>query len=390
MRKFSAHRIYPVCGPPVNFGIIETSDDGTILNIRDTGGKPVEEAGLEFYSGIIVPGFINAHCHLELSHLKGLISSHSGLADFIGRMREYRGFDSRIRLEAARKADQAMYLDGISGVGDISNDGTTMPVKLDSNILYHNFIEVFGLDDQWTKTTFDNAVHLAGDFIKAGLNATVTPHAPYSVSRKLWELFRMESGLTGRISIHHDESWEEQRLVISHQGLMADAFRKAGLDLGRLPDFADDTLGLLRRYLPDAEWLLVHNTFTNLLPDPAVLKPGVYWVLCPRSNRYIENRLPDVKGLGASGLTVCLGTDSLASNTSLSILDEIKTIAEAVPEIPFETILKWATINGARALGFEKNLGSIETGKKPGLVNIPLFDWKTGNLSAASKPARLI
>ena len=106
MRKFSAHRIYPVSSPPIPFGIIETEDDGTVIRIRETGGRPVEESGLEFYNGILIPGFVNAHCHLELSHLKGRIPERTGMAGFIRSVALERDDESEDRIQSAiRSAD---------------------------------------------------------------------------------------------------------------------------------------------------------------------------------------------------------------------------------------------------------------------------------------------
>lgn len=390
MRKFSAHRIYPVSGPPISFGIVETADDGTILNIRNTGGQPIEEAGLEFYSGIIIPGLVNTHCHLELSHLAGLIPQRTGISGFVSAVSKIRVSDPEKIIQAANEADREMYHQGISGAGDISNTGITLSIKQNSRIQYHTFVEVFGLDKGTAVIRFEQALHLAKAFNDAGLSHSISPHAPYSVGVDLWELLSRENRLTKRISIHHDESHDERQLLENRTGIMAENFRQVGFDLTRIPHEAADVFKLLGKYLPDSDWILVHNTITSPLPSTGGLKSGVYWVLCPRSNRYIENLLPDIERVAASGLTVCLGTDSLASNDNLSVLDEMKTIMEAAPDIAFDTVLRWATFNGACALGMEKKLGSIEKGKNPGLVNIPVFDWKKDQLSADSESSRLI
>lgn len=390
MRKFSAHRIYPVSGPPISFGIIETTDDGTILNLRSTGGEPVEEAGLEFYPGIIIPGLINAHCHLELSHLAGLIPRQTGLSGFVSEISRIRIADEEIIQQAAKVADRIMFQQGVSGAGDISNTGITLSIKQKSRVKYHTFIELFGLDAGVAGYRFKQALKLAKDFDHAGAPHSISPHAPYSVGADLWELISRENSLTRRVSIHHDESPEERELLDHHSGPLAESFRKAGFDLTQIPVEAPDVLKLLGKFLPGADWILIHNTITNPMEVSPGLKPGTYWVLCPRSNRYIENLLPDFQHFAESGLTVCLGTDSLASNQSLSVLDEMKLIQETSPGVPFHTVLRWATLNGALSLGMEKHLGTIETGKNPGLVNIPVFDWSSDRLSAESQPIRLI
>jgi cytosine/adenosine deaminase-related metal-dependent hydrolase len=390
MRKFSAHRIYPVSGPPIPFGIIETTDDGTILGIRNTGGQPVEEAGLEFHSGIIVPGFVNSHCHLELSHLAGLIPKHTGLSAFVSEVSNIRLTDPEKIRQAAKEADRKMFLEGVSGAGDISNTDITLTIKQESRIRYHTFIEVFGLDKGMAASRLEQALQLEKAFNDAGLTRSITPHAPYSVGVDLWRLLSREHTLTGRISMHNNESQQEREILEHQSGAMAESFRRAGFDLTGIPDEATDVFKLLGKYLPDSDWLLVHNTITKPRAEFYNRKPGVYWVLCPRSNRYIENLLPDIEGFGSSWLTVCLGTDSLASNNSLSVLDEMKMIMESAPGIDFDPVLRWATLNGACALGMEKNLGMIEPGMNPGLVHIPVFDWNRNRLSAGSRPIRLI
>jgi len=390
MRKFSAHRIYPVSGPPVSFGIIETDDDGTILDIRNTGGQPAEEAGLEFHSGIIIPGLVNAHCHLELSHLSGLIARHTGISGFVSEVGKIRASDQERIRQAAAGADREMWFQGVSGAGDISNTGITLSVKQNSRIRYHTFIELFGLNSDTATSRFDQALQVAEAFGHAGLPHSLSPHATYSVGTDLWELLSREKLLTGRISIHHDESMEERELLEHRTGPFAENFGKAGFDLTTLPEEAPDVFKLLGKYLPDSDWILVHNTITDPLLMPGHPKSGTYWVLCPNSNRYIENLMPDFERFAASGLTICIGTDSLASNLTLSVLEEMKTIMEAAPGITFDTVLQWATLNGALALGMVKDLGTIEKGKKPGLVNIPVFEWGKNRLSNDSKPNRLI
>ncbi len=259
-----------------------------------------------------------------------------------------------------------------------------------SRIRYHTFIEIFGFDPAVSAARFQHGLQLAGLLSEAGLPHTLSPHAPYSVGEEMWNLLAGASNLTGRISMHHNESPEERALLENGAGRLADGFRQAGFDISHLPAQAADAFALLGKYLPESEWILVHNTLMKSIPSSADIKKGVYWVLCPRSNLYIENILPDIERFTASGLTICLGTDSLASNHSLSVLDEMKTILDAAPEVSFETVLRWATLNGARALGMEKQLGTLETGKKPGLVNIPVFDWKLNRLGMASQPVRLI
>jgi cytosine/adenosine deaminase-related metal-dependent hydrolase len=390
MRKFSAHRIYPVNGPPIAYGIVETDDQGTILKIRDCGGRPIEEAGLEFYPGIIMPGMINAHCHLELSHLAGKIPTQTGLDGFISGIRTLRECDTETMIRAARIADEQMYRDGISGVGDISNTAITLPIKEKSRIDYHTFIEVFGLNPEESGLRYQQALHIAQVHKQSGLRYSLSPHAPYSLSTALWELLSGNPDLTGRISIHHDESPLEKQLLDHKTGSLATQFRAAGLNPDHLPEEAADIKLLLDRFLPGSIRLLVHNTMTGSDAMRRITDSMTFPVLCSRSNLHIENRLPDISGFSRSVENICLGTDSLASCPDLSVWEEVKTILRMEPEINFGQVLQWATLNGARALGMENLLGSLEPGKKPGLVNIPSFRWEGEKPEPLSRPRRLI
>ncbi|OFY56773.1 MAG: hypothetical protein A2X22_00840 [Bacteroidetes bacterium GWF2_49_14] len=401
MPKFSAHCIYPVTSPPVPYGIIETENDGTILNIRDTGGKPVEEAGLEFHNGIIVPGFINAHCHLELSHLKGLIPENTGLTEFVTSVTKNRNIDPEELRSAILNADNAMQSEGIVAVGDISNTANTAEIKKTSPIRYHTFLEIYGFDPITAQSRFNEVLNLSSLIFNL---SSLSPHAPYSVGTTLWQLLRDHPELTRRISIHHAESEEERELLEHGTGTMADAFRRQGFDLTQIPPNASDIFALLNEYLPDSEVLLVHNLTddrrrmtddgrptTDVSPSSVIGHPSsVFYVLCPSSNWYIHRRLPDFAGFAQSVETVCLGTDSLASNHRLSMVEEMRMVQNTAPELPFDTILRWATRNGAVALGMEKEMGSLETGKNPGLVAIKNFDLKNGKLLSGSRAQRLI
>ncbi len=397
MPKFSAHCIYPVTSPPLPFGIIETDNDGTILKIRDTGGKPVEEAGLEFHNGIIVPGFINAHCHLELSHLKGLIPENTGLTEFVTFVTKIRNIDPEEIRSAILNADSSMQSEGIVAVGDISNTADTAEIKKTSPIRYHTFLEVYGFDPTTAQSRFNEVFNLSSFFFNLSPFAfrlsTLSPHSPYSVGTTLWQLLRDHPELTRRISIHHAESEEERELLERGTGPMADAFRRQGFDLTQIPPNAKDIFALLNEYLPDSDVLLVHNLTcppVNRKSSIVNRKSSISYVLCPSSNWYIHRRLPDFAGFAQSGETVCLGTDSLASNHRLSIVEEMRMVQGNAPELSFEIILRWATQNGAVALGMEKEIGSLEKGKNPGLVAIKNFDLKNGKLLPGSRAQRLI
>ncbi|MEK7256073.1 MAG: amidohydrolase family protein, partial [Bacteroidota bacterium] len=140
---------------------------------------------------------------------------------------------------------------------------------------------------------------------------------------------------------------------------------------------------------PNCRTLFVHNTLTppEDIQAAHTWSPNCFWATCPNANLYIENNLPNYRHFLDNQAKVCIGTDSLTSNWQLSILEEMKTIARFQSYVPFETILRWATLNGAEALGFEADMGSIEVGKTPGLNLLNL--GKDLKLEAGTKVKRL-
>ena len=116
----------------------------------------------------------------------------------------------------------------------------------------------------------------------------------------------------------------------------------------------------------------------------------VFWVICPNANLYIEDKLPGVVIANSNSLQICLGTDSLASNKKLSIIEEMKTLQTSFPFLRLEDLINWATINGARALGIQDKYGSLETGKKPGVVWLSNIDFEGLKLKPKSKSLRLV
>ena len=376
MRFLSAHYVFPVSSPPLKNGIVCVNDEGCIVDVIG-GGRLEERKKLEFHNGILVPGFVNAHCHLELSHLRNAIKPHGGLSDFISSIRNLRKADSETILSAAKAADEEMKRNGIAAVGDISNGMDTLDVKRNSGIWYHTFVELFGLDGNRAREIFATAQLSKQEFCLAGLSASVVPHAIYSVSPALWEeLYQSYSSMPPQvISIHHQES----------------------SDIPRFPDFPDLPRFLdkqKKRCLRQASrCLLVHNTFSSKedLLEYASEPEKFFFVLCPRSNLFIQNCLPDLQLFSSPEFSrnVCLGTDSLASNTSLSIFEEMKTIQQHAPEIPLEMLVRWATLNGASALGND-NYGSFEKGKTSGVNLITGIDFDRMQLTDQSAVKALV
>src|SRR5690554_95463 len=385
MRKIAATYIFPGNLPPIKNGILVCSNNGTIIDLIDTKGNLREQAGIEYYSGVLVPGFINAHCHLELSYLIGEIPEKTGLRRFLNHIRRLRDAEPISITEAIRKYDFLMQMSGIVAVGDISNTTLTLSTKKESNIYYHTFAESFGMDSTHTNEVYFKTQQVEAEFLKAGLNVSITPHASYSVSGELLSIIS-ENARTKKsiLSVHHLESKEESMLTTNNHRPMQ---LLQGTDLDNNQDSRAEKIYSI---LPEEnKLLLVHNTILTTR-DLMILRKyrsldNTFFVLCTNSNLHIENVLPPVPTLLSEKVNICIGTDSLASNHRLSVLEEMKTLQLKFPEVTLQQLIEWACINGADALGISSKMGSFEKGKNPGINLLTGIDLQRLKLTSSTK-----
>ena len=393
MRRFSANYVLPVTCPPIKNGIVEVDNNGEIISIVDPGRVFQEIHSTEFHNGVIVPGFVNAHCHLELSHLKGQIKSRLGIAGFIKAVTEYRMNDSEVIQKAIQVAIREIELTGTVAVGDICNKLDTFLLKSKSSTFFHNFIEVFGINPDTSERIIENAIAVKNGFEKLQNSSTsITPHSTYSLSIALWDSLCdkiINSNLP--VSVHYAESLPEFEYLMNGTGPLMERYRLLNIPF-------DAPFGLTPfKVVTDninhnKDVLLIHNTFASV--EELVELNRIYrkatFVTCPESNLIIEGRLPDLVSMYKQGLRIAIGTDSLASATSLSMLHHIKILQDNFNEIPFSEILKWSTLNGAEALNVSDRFGSVEIGKAPGLNLITNFDFDKMSPRANSEVRRLI
>jgi cytosine/adenosine deaminase-related metal-dependent hydrolase len=371
--KFAADQIFDGYKMLSNKVLI-TDNEGVIVDlIEDDGADDVQR-----FSGILSPGFINAHCHLELSHMKSLIPEKTGLVDFVFSVVTQRHFKEEEILEAIDRAETEMLQNGIVAVGDICNNTLTIPQKQKNRLAYYNFIEVSGWVPSVAEKRFQHSLEIYKAYSSMDHrpwtmdHTSLVPHAPYSVSRQLWKL--LEPTFKGKVvTMHNQETAHEDELFLKGTGDFRRLYQQMNIDDSCFIHPENRSLENSIPHLKSAQnILLVHNTFTNA-QDIQFSNfqidtfSNLFWCLCPNANLYIEDRLPDVQQFIDNNCKIVLGTDSLASNWSLNILDEMKTVQKNFPSIEIETMLKWATINGAEALQMNDVLGSFEKGKKPGL-----------------------
>jgi aminodeoxyfutalosine deaminase len=370
--------------------VLICDDQGKIEEVVD---EQQAGADLEVFSGMIVPGFVNCHCHLELSHLKGLIPEKQGLVNFVLSVMGTRFQPFPLKQEAIFNAEKEMRDTGIVAVGDICNTPDTGIIKQAKRLKYYHFIELLGWAPEFANARYTAGERLSAEFIALGLDEkyiSLIPHAPYSVSPELWDL--MQAGFKGKtVSIHNQESLAENELFLSGKGDLTRLYTEMKMDNSH---FKAPGIRSLPYYLPRLKEagriLLVHNTYMPEadLIDASHFSEHLFLCLCPNANLHIENRLPDIPLFMKYTNRIVLGTDSLASNHQLSILEEMKSIRKTFPELSFTEMLVWATSNGARALSFESSLGDFKKGKKPGIVLIE--NLISGELHTSSTSRRIV
>ena len=349
--------------------VLILKDDGAVENIVS-----LEEAGddVQEVEGVLTPGFVNCHCHLELSHLKGAIPEQTGLTGFLLQIMQKRVFPEETILQAIVDAEQEMQESGIVAVGDICNTTHTLTQKQKNNLYYHNFVEAMGAQPAAADRNFGiykSVYRIFSDHFSMD-RVSLTPHAPYSMSDALWEKL-MSFPQNGILSIHNQETEAENLWFEQKTGAFEQFFKALGMGMDFFKPSGKTSLQTyLHHFRPGHRVILVHNVYTSPSDIAFVHQAGtdVFWCLCPHANFYISRMLPPVELLMQNNCNIVLGTDSLASNHQLSIAAEIKLLQQYFPAIPLENMLQWATLNGARALKIDHQYGSFEKGKKPGIA----------------------
>ena len=399
-KKFKADQLFDGYHLHGNDKVLITDDSGNVERIL-----PVSEAGndVQTFSGILSPGFINCHCHLELSHLKNVIPPHTGLIEFLCSVVTKRDFAPEVIKHEIIKAEKEMYDNGIIAVGDIGNTADTAEVKSKSKIHWQNFVEVLSFTDEKADENIKQYKQVARSLeeklqtTNIKHRTTLVPHAPYSISPKTFKLIN-ESTKDKIISIHNQEHPAEDVLYKTGGGDYLKLFKIFGIDKSPFPVTGVSSIrSVLPHFNNGQTILLIHNTF---MPEEDVVFAKecaaanglkLFWCLCINANLYIENKTSPIEMFLKHDCPIVLGTDSYSSNWQLSITKEMQAILRVLPSIGatapsrgtdtvarLEQVLQWATLNGAKALQWDDELGSFEKGKRPGVVIIDK-DLETSN-----------
>ena len=394
MRKIAANYVFPIVGEPIRNGYVKFNDNNEVVEVGQLEG---ECADTEFYSGILCPGFINAHNHVELSHLLGAFKQATGMSGFINQINALRDtVDQEGRIKALEYQMEKMYAEGVQAMADISNDSSSLKVKKSHRMYTRTFLEVFGSEPDMCDGVMADVTALKAEADQIGIDAAPTPHSCYTMSPQLLSASAAAGLADGFLSYHSQESQEEEDLLLTGTGAMYENRKRSGMSTP--PVTGESSLKYFIGRLADAKSapydehiLLVHNVCLSQDDIDAARKvmKNVYWAVCPLSNIFIHNALPPIPLMRKNGLSVIVGTDSLSSNDDLDIVKELYCLHANFPEVPMSQLLEWACLNGAKFLKKDDVLGSLSVGKKPGVVLISNVDAE-GNLTADSCSKRIV
>lgn len=379
MRKIASHLVLTPQGLLPN-RVVTFDDDGTVLSVEECRTTD-RMAGVEWYGGILIPGMVNAHCHLELSYLRGRIAPHEGFSGFAAGLRASRSLatDEQIR-QSIEYWDAVMWQQGVQAVGDVCNSEHSLEVKSRSRIYYHSFAEVYGLN-RCDASPVEGLCRRAREL---ALEVSVTPHSLYSLSDEAY----VDCCRSPRLSLHFAESAEEMELF-ERRGAMWEWYQRAGFNAPFIGQYDSPVERLMALTPATRKMLLVHAcevTEEDVRRIDSHFEERPVWVVCPLSNDFISELKPPTGALLECGSRVAIGTDSLSSNTTLSMVAEMR----AMPEVPLAVRLEWATIGGAEALGVESQFGRFVEGARPGAVVIEGVDFERMQLTERANSRRIV
>ena len=389
MQIYTASYVLPISSPPIPGGAIAVENGlitavGSAAGLRSaTGAKVTDLPGC-----VIVPGLVNAHTHLELTHFpawkvrKDLDYLPKTYVEWIRQVMKIRRALAPGEVElSVREGLRLCIASGTTSVGEILSDFSLAPLYGASPLTGRLFLEAIGHDPVSCDLLLER-LELSLKALEGGMLPGISPHTPHTVSE---HLFRGIQALSGKLSVpksvHLSESLEEVSFMFDSSGPIAEEIFPMARWEGYLPGplHATSTSYLDGLGVLDGNTLAVHAV--HVTPgDAALLKSrGVTVVLCPRSNDRLNVGRAPHHLLKSAGIPLALGTDSLASNDSLSLWAEIRYLRESEPDaFSAEELLAMATLGGARALGISGNTGSLAAGKRGDFLVFSGCDLQSG------------
>lgn len=373
--------VCPIARPPIEHGWIAI-EDGRIRSVGAHLGDAPTARIRDLGDVAVLPGLVNAHTHLELSWLRGRVPPAATFIDWIKQLFLTRGGrdeqpDDPTVMSAARAAMRELRDTGVSLVGDVSNSlATVVPLKEASlrGVVFHELLGFHlphGGRIAETRAAREAARQQGGNAVRV----SVAPHACYSVSPEMFRAIRdeLDAAAPAITSVHIGESESEMEFLERGTGAWPGLLRWVGSWAeGWEPPGCGPVEFLDQLAFLDARTLVVHGVQLREDSLARLARIGCTLVTCPRSNQWVGVGVPPVARFYASGVPVAIGTDSLASVEDLNLFSELEAMRWLAPDVPARTLLASATLVGARALGFDDQLGSIEAGKLAELIAVDL------------------
>jgi cytosine/adenosine deaminase-related metal-dependent hydrolase len=376
MIRYRAKWVVPMSSPPIADGVVAVDGD----RIAYVGGADSGPSGDEQHLGhvILLPGLVNAHCHLELTAMRGFLEDLD-FQRWILRLTFSRRavLDDDALLDSARYGLEEGIRAGITTYADTSASGVVMRAMREAGVRGIMYQEVFGPDPAQCDASIEDLRrkveglrYLETPLVRLG----VSPHAPYTVSD---DLFRATAALAREqrlpIAVHIAESELEQRLVVDAAGSFADGLRRRGIAVDQR---AESPIQLLARLqVLDAMPLLIHCVRVDARDIATIADSRSAVAHCPVSNAKLGHGVAPLDELLAAGITVGLGSDSMASNNRMDLLTEARValLMQRARIGSFESpeaidVLELATIGGAKAIGIDHLVGTIDEGKQADLA----------------------
>lgn len=363
-------------GPAIADGVVALDLAGSVIEAGPSAELLPRHVGAPCVrlSGLLTPGFINAHTHLELSHLRGLAPGGAGFFDWVeGMMRARAQVDEAGEASALEVALAELVDSGCVAVGEVTNSLAAVPGLARANLGGSVFHEVFGLDRRVAEGRLAGLsaqlANVVGAWPEGRLAYAPAPHSLYSLHPDLVRAtLRAAREAGARTSMHLGEHPAEREFLAHGTGPLLPYAKRFGLPIEQAPVPGLSPVAYARELGalgPDV--LVVHLTTATREEFDMLAQAGSPVVFCPRSNAHIEGATPPLEIALAAGLTPALGTDSLASNDSLDVLAEAAAFARAFPGVAPSLLWSMATAFGADALG-RPDLGRLRPGARPGLV----------------------